>query len=917
MKTFKEILVTPFEAHQPILWHNLPLQQYHPRIKGYLSAKLGKEFVGLLALPKITTGKDGKKIISWLTDELERPLVTLEDWKGRADGNTPLQHAEKVKKQLAEHINNLLASSVAAERTWGQMLSLCLEGITDAFIFVEAEKVVIAGWGLKSIDANDTSAFSALIVPKPKPSSPPEDQSDEVLIDDTTDDNLNTAPATPNENTEQEAAALSFDSALEEPLIEPIQENSSNVAAKTESEEKDSINPVVDLTNTPSSSEQEENFIENSKAQTESKEAVQEIQEQESSGDGATSDAGSPPPNKPPNKTPNGFIGFFRRWWWLLLLLLFLALIFWQMCSRSSGVAVLPDNPNVIVPIDSSDVVVDEDSIKMIVSDRLNIALRGANKDIQAFAKAFKSAYPDPNYEIIYYDTLTKRLQIKIPMEKRGQMIEELHRTLPSFEMLIWHESIFSREKLPTDPGYQDQSISWYIDAIKAPGAWDKSFGDKKVIVAIIDDGFDLQHPEFAGKIVKPWNVLDRSKNVFSSQKLIHGSHVAGTAIANKNNRTGISGIAPDCSFMPIQVADANGLMSSTAIIDGILYAINQGADVINLSLGLKTLPIVATYPLHVQRDIIANTAKAEEKFWDEIFSIADENGVTVVLAGGNENVLIGIDPMQRSPYTINIAALTPELQKADFSNFGDYSTLSAPGVGIYSSVPNNRYQFMDGTSMASPIVTGAVALIKSIKPSLKPKEIKNLLINTGVFISNEVGPLLQLSQAIASVNDSNAISDPEAIDCETIQQKIDSLLKEVERLQRMCPDAGSADTMKMPEVIENLDFSIGRWKSTTSIHNDTGQEITIYFDFFPNQQGKLTLVEPGGLECTAQLSLRANQRSFDVNQLQEALCAYNQGGYSKYTFACQADAKGYAQCIAQNKSVKVNRFSFKLVKIN
>lgn len=918
MKPLKEILTTSYDAYQPILWHNAPLQQYHPRIKGYLSAKLGKDFAGLFALPKIATGKDGRKIISWVTDELDGPGISLKNWNKENAGTGPHRQSVILKNQLNEHISQLLASSDASERTWGEMLSLCLKYINDDFLFVEGEKVVIAGWGLQPIEANDLSIFSTF-KPSPTPSSDvdqlPVDQdpkkessnqdSDAVIAPDKSQKTLDQKNKAPVEPQGDEAAFMPqkeftapLSSINEETEVHPTDPSTAPLPSDQPSATRDGSSGREPDAHEESMSLNEE------AGNTVPPEKLQPLIE----------DNGG---QIPPNKRKGGFFGFFRRWWWALLLLLLLALFLWYTCGSGSSVTYLPDQPNVIVPIDTNDIEVDDDSLKMIVSDRLNIALGTQNNDIKAFAKAFKAAYPGPDYAIIYYDTLTKRLQIRVPKEKREQMVQELPSALPDFEMIIWHESIFSGQKLPSDPGFLDPSISWYFDAIKADGAWDKSFGDKKIIVAIIDNGFDLRHPEFAGKIVSPWNVVERSKNVFFNGGLTHGTHVAGSAIANKNNGTGVSGIAPDCSFMPVQVADANGVMSTTAIIDGILYAINQGANVINLSLGLQTLPIVATYPLHIQREIIAGTGKEEEKFWSQIYRIAEEKNVTVVLAGGNQNVMIGIDPMQRSDYTINVAALTPDLQKADFSNFGEFTTLSAPGVGIYSSFPNNRFQFMDGTSMAAPIVTGAVALIQSLRPNLRPREIKNLLVNTGAFISDEVGPLIQLSQAIASIDDPNAIANPGDADCQAIQAKIDSLLREVDRLRNLCPDAGAIDTMKMPEIIENLDFSIGRWKSTTTIPNDKGGEVTLYFDFFPNQKGELTLLEPDGMECTADLSLQANQSTFNVNQLQDAVCDQNQFTYAKYTFACKADAQGYAACTAQNKIVKANRFSFKLVKIH
>ena len=284
---------------------------------------------------------------------------------------------------------------------------------------------------------------------------------------------------------------------------------------------------------------------------------------------------------------------------------------------------------------------------------------------------------------------------------------------------------------------------------------------------------------------------------------------------------------------MPIRIGDERGLMTQTATVDGVLYAINQGADVINMSLGMMVSPDVARLPIHIQKDIIANSMKREELFWRQLFKIADDNNVTIVLAGGNQNVLIGLDPMSRTDYTINVSATDRNNRKAGFSNFGALSTISAPGVDIVSSVPpRGSYEPLQGTSMAAPIVTGAVALLKSINPDLTNEEVKSILVRTALPLSDDVGPLLQLSQALGVV-DSNAVNLPEEVSCEEdIKAKVDSLLAEIERLKRECPDAFKRDTMEIPEVIEDLNFSLGLWQSTTLITNDQNEKVIIQFEF-------------------------------------------------------------------------------------
>jgi subtilisin family serine protease len=864
MKTFKEISASSFEQFEVLYWNKQAIHQFYPRIDSYVSIRLGNAFKGLFAQPKIIVQDGQKTAVSWrMLQSDDEAVISLKDLKLSNDAS--VQQIEKQLSKLNQFVKTLKTSTDEEDKDWGSLLELCIENITEDTILLIQGNMVITGWGIKEIRTPNKFTFPLI-------------EEDEV----------------PNEPVKENLPLENKEVSIEEA------ENDNNII------EEEPILEELPLSN----NEITEDNTEQEKIQTQ--ESTENIIEEQKR-DEPINDGGNNVPPKKSNRS--NFFGKFN-YWWLILLFLLLLLIFWRACNFQTQESYLPSNPNVIVPIDTNNIVSDDDNLRKIVSDRINIILKDKNQDAATFAVAFKKEYKGEDYKIIYYDTLINRIQIQVPSKEREQLMKEIPQKMSNFNMLIWHESIFERNAIPSDPEFSDASKAWYLDAINARPAWDKSYGNKKVVVAIIDDGFDVQHQELAGHITRPWNVVNRNQNVFTYKKSQHGSHVAGTAVANRDNNTGLAGIAPDCMLMPIQVSDNDGIMSTTAIIDAVLYAINQGADVINLSLGMVVDPRVANYPIGVQKDIIKNSFLQEEAFWNEVLLFAEENNVVVVMAAGNQNVLVGLDPMQRSPLAIKVSAIGHNIQKAAFSNFGDKSTVSAPGTAIYSSVPSNRYAYMDGTSMAAPIVAGAVALLRSIKPDLKPNEVRNLLVNTGLPISPKMGPLIQLGTAVEMINDDNATSNPDDIDCDKIQKTIDSLLQVVEQLQRLCPDGYVRDTMKMPDVIKDLDFSLGRWKSTTSIHNDEGEEVTLYFDFLKNKKGILTLVEPDGINCTADLSLKTNAKQLKVNQIQEAQCKGENKTYQDYTFSCQADANGYAECTAQNKKVKANKFNFKLIKI-
>jgi hypothetical protein len=138
---------------------------------------------------------------------------------------------------------------------------------------------------------------------------------------------------------------------------------------------------------------------------------------------------------------------------------------------------------------------------------------------------------------------------------------------------------------------------------------------------------------------------------------------------------------------------------------------------------------------------------------------ISNNHKAIVVIAAGNENILAGVNPMSRPKNFIVVSAVDKNnrnVEKARFSNFGEYSTVSAPGVDIYSSVGNNSYQMMKGTSMAAPIVTGAIALMKSLKPDITAEQITCVLKSTGIPANGEIGNFIQLDKALFKVKSGN-----------------------------------------------------------------------------------------------------------------------------------------------------------------
>lgn len=229
--------------------------------------------------------------------------------------------------------------------------------------------------------------------------------------------------------------------------------------------------------------------------------------------------------------------------------------------------------------------------------------------------------------------------------------------------------------------------IDWGLQAIKAPVAWNTTKGEG-VKVAILDTGVDTNHPDLKPNIKAVANFTSSFFGV--RDRCGHGSHVAGI-IAGVDNGQGIVGVAPHAELHIAKILGDNGSGDINAIIQGIRWAIAQGVDVINMSLGTSVEP---PQELH-------NAIKE-----------ATNAGIVIIAATGNEDSAVCWPA--KFPETIAVSAIDNHLQKAYFSNHGIENEICAPGVDILSTYKDGGYAKLSGTSMATPIITGAAALFIS-----------------------------------------------------------------------------------------------------------------------------------------------------------------------------------------------------------
>ena len=419
----------------------------------------------------------------------------------------------------------------------------------------------------------------------------------------------------------------------------------------------------------------------------------------------------------------------------ILFLLLVAGVIFWYLLlSRYFKENMPQGNPPVSVigqpsyirgryytikPIDRDKVIIDTISRRKIVSDLVNIAIKDTVYQTHLFVKDFAQQFDTVQYRIRYIDSTINYVQVKVKEQERMAFKQQVKQQLSKYPLLVWDEALFDKEVAPDANDHY-----WRMENLYPIRSLDASH----LKVAVIDNGFDLKHLSIANKWIKPYNATDNSQEV-SPSAINHGTAVASLILGNQFQD--IHGMIPSCKLIPIKVADANGFMTSTYIVKGLLYAVKNHADVVNISLGANLEGLEGT-PEAFQKAYIDNEGKDEEAFWKELFQYAEQNKTVVVLAAGNDNVLTGFDPFQRSEITIKVGAVNKNNQKADFSNYGAYTTLYAPGEQLKVALAGGGTEITQGTSFAAPIVSAFLIALRTKYPQLSAKElIAQLMKNT------------------------------------------------------------------------------------------------------------------------------------------------------------------------------------------
>jgi subtilisin len=258
------------------------------------------------------------------------------------------------------------------------------------------------------------------------------------------------------------------------------------------------------------------------------------------------------------------------------------------------------------------------------------------------------------------------------------------------------------------------QTIDWGVNVVQAPMLWGTTKGEG-LKVAILDTGIDRSHPDLVANLKGGANFSSSDRGDYEDRQG-HGTHCAGI-IGASDNGIGVVGVAPAVELYAVKVMGDNGSGGMQAIADGLDWCIANGIDIASMSLG------TSGDPGPILHDAIKRARQA---------------GIILVAASGNEHTHCGWPAAYDE--VIAVGAVDAGFDKADFSNFGSEVDVAAPGVQIYSTYKNQSYAKLSGTSMATPMVAGCVAIIQSLCRKMGQKATPEIIMQMLTAKSVDLG---------------------------------------------------------------------------------------------------------------------------------------------------------------------------------
>ena len=341
-----------------------------------------------------------------------------------------------------------------------------------------------------------------------------------------------------------------------------------------------------------------------------------------------------------------------------------------------------------------------EESVRYVYSAE-HLIVGPANRSEEAVA-AFEAAVQRSGMNAAQSGEYSSFKYVAISSDVPSQIFDTVNRVEDALGDVAYAEldSIAFMARTPNDPNFSQQ---YHHGKIGSTRAWDRTTGSSSVVIAVIDTGVNYNLDEFQGKTVAGYDYVNNDSDPMDDQG--HGTFCAGIAAANTNNGRWGAGVDWNARIMPIKVLDSSGSGSTSNIARGVDFAVNNGAKVINLSLG----------------------GPSGTQTLENAINNAIQRGVIVVAAAGNGGARnVGFPGAY--PQCITVGATDSNDNLASFSSYGPAVDLVAPGVGISTLNRNGSFSSGNGTSFSTPIVAGAAALLASLNSSLNQDAMVKLL---------------------------------------------------------------------------------------------------------------------------------------------------------------------------------------------
>ncbi len=343
----------------------------------------------------------------------------------------------------------------------------------------------------------------------------------------------------------------------------------------------------------------------------------------------------------------------------------------------------------------------------------------------------FGKPVEEPNLSRLYMMTFEETPENSMQrVVKQLEGLDEVEYAYPNYYVYVQSDGeVYAAEPM--------RSEQWYLDAIKLPQLWDipKLEGSKRPVIAIIDTGVDITHPDLADNVwtnpaeadgastidddqngfvddLYGWNFVQHSP--LMEDRNGHGTHCAGIAAAVGNNGIGITGANPDALIMPVTVMEPDGVGTASVIIQGIDYAIDNGADVLSMSFGSPSPWGYDVYKKAYQTAILTGAAGNSGQ------SIYRGGAVGGISFPGAFDVVLGVQASNEQNTQAGFSNYDPDgpyYVNSDWYGSSWYNyEIWAPGQNILSTYPGGTYKTMSGTSMATPLVAGAISRLLQTK---------------------------------------------------------------------------------------------------------------------------------------------------------------------------------------------------------